>query len=265
MTTHLDEYRELAPARRRLFPFCEVNALCEWLFGPSVVGWTGAHRRLRISTRPYFDAPSGGYGYFCLNGEFGADSGNRSYGQEAPQLALCPVEIIHLTIPTQFVSEGEMDWLEHTLRESPYLCGAIAYVVTFVLLVVRSKPVPTETSLVASVGFSMLAAFEVMHSWPPALVQSEILVGTVLAGFLLGLMLSRLGSITFDTATHEFFIEQSVSRSALIALFAGVFVALMPLLEDTVGRGNPAIAAWCAWMAGGALGHWRRMVRAGGA
>jgi hypothetical protein len=157
-----------------------------------------------------------------------------------------------------------MDWLDHVLRENSYLCGAIACVVTFVFLrVVRPKPVPTTTRLVAGVVFCMLAAFEVRRSWPPTPVQSETLVGTILACFLFGLMLPRLDSITFDTTAREFVIARSVPGTALTALFAGGFVSLSPLFWDKVGGvGDPIFAAWCAWMAGGALSQWRRVARA---
>ena len=160
-----------------------------------------------------------------------------------------------------------MDWLDHALRENPFIFGAIICVVTFVFrrFFSRSKPVSTATSLVGGVGFCMLAAFWAMRFWPPTLVQSKILFGIILACFLLGLMLSRLDSITFDTASREFVIEQSVLRSALTALFAGVGVALLTLFWDEVWGGHLALAAWCAWMAGGALGEWRRLVRAEGA
>lgn len=160
-----------------------------------------------------------------------------------------------------------MDWLEHTLRENPYISGAIVCVATFIFLHVFSRPRPVRTAatLVGGVSFGILSAFEVMHSWPPALVQSQILVGTILTCFLFGLMLSRLGSISFDTATHEFVLEQSIVKSALTALFIGVFVALAPLFYDKVGVGDPLLAAWCAWMSGGTLGQWLRILRAEGA
>ena len=158
-----------------------------------------------------------------------------------------------------------MDWLVHSLPENSYIYGAIACVVTFVFLcVVRPKPMRTATSLAFCVAVWMVAAFEVMRFWPPTLVQSEILVVTILACFLIGLMLSRLGSITIDTATHEFVIERSVSRSALTALFAGVVMTLVTLYYDKSG-GSAVYVAWGAWITGDTLGYWRRMVRAGGA
>ena len=158
-----------------------------------------------------------------------------------------------------------MDWLEHALRQSPYIFGTIAGVVTFGLLrVLRSKPMRVRTTdyAVGGVGFGLLTVFEAMGSWPPRFVQSEVLVGTILACFLIGLMLSRLGAITFDPASRELVLEQSKARLALTALFAGVFVAGMPLFYDAVGGGDPMMAAWCAFMAGGALSQWQRIARA---
>ena len=158
-----------------------------------------------------------------------------------------------------------MDWLDHALRESPYICGAIACVVAFVSLrVVKSKPVRTTDHLVFCMFLWMVAAFKVMRFWPPTLVQSEILVGTILACFLLGLMHSRLGSITFDTTTHEFVIELSVLRSAVGALFAGVVVTLLSRSSNNFGDYSAFVAVG-AWLTGGMLGQWRRIVRAGGA
>lgn len=163
-----------------------------------------------------------------------------------------------------------MDWLDHSLRENSYIYGAIICVVAFVFqrVVSRSKsarPVRTAASLVAGVGFCILVAFYVMPFWPPTLVQSKILVGAILACFLLGLMVSRLDLITFDTATREFVIERSVLGSALTALFLGGGVALVPHFWDYAGGGYPLCAAAGAWMAGGALSEWRRGVRAEGA
>jgi hypothetical protein len=77
------------------------------------------------------------------------------------------------------------------------------------------------------------------------------------------LMLSRLGSITFDTATDEFVIEKSVWRSALTALCAGLVMTLVTLYYDKSG-GSAVFVAWGAWLTGDLLGYWRRMVRAGG-
>lgn len=163
-----------------------------------------------------------------------------------------------------------MDWFEHALRDSPYLFGAIACVVTFVFLRVvqrigRSQPVRTATNLVSVAGFGMIAAFKLMRIWPPTLVQSEILVATILAFFLSGLALSHLGSITFDTATREFLFKGSVLGSALTALFVGVIAASLPLVPNNSFGDCAAWVAVSAWTAGGALDQWRRVVRAGGA
>jgi hypothetical protein len=156
-----------------------------------------------------------------------------------------------------------MDWLDHLLTENSYLVGAIIGVITFVVMRVFSRPTPVRTAPIAGAVCCLFAAFMAMPLWPPTLVQSKILLGTILACFPLGLMLSQLDSITFDTATHEFVIERSVLSSALTALFLGVGVALLP--HFWVGVGHPFGAAAFAWIGGGSLGQWRRIVRAGGA
>jgi len=158
-----------------------------------------------------------------------------------------------------------MVWLEHALQENPYISGAIACVVTFVLLsVAHRRPVRTEHNLMVCLFLWMGAAVKVMRLWPPTRVQSEILAGTILACFLFGYLQSRVALITFDTTAHEFFFERSVLRNALNALFTGVVFALLLLSPNNFGD----CAAWVvmgAWITGGALGQWRRIVRAGGA
>jgi hypothetical protein len=81
------------------------------------------------------------------------------------------------------------------------------------------------------------AAFKIMHFWPPTLAQSEILVGTILAYFLFGWIHSRLGSITFDSASRDFMFERSVLSNALNALFAGAVVGLLALFTRRHFRG----------------------------
>lgn len=129
-----------------------------------------------------------------------------------------------------------MDWLDPALRDNPYVMGAFACVGTFVFLrVVRYRPFSKVNALGLCVILWLYAAFKVMRFWPPTLVQWEILVGTTLVCFLVGLMLSRLGSITFITSTREFVYDLSVLGSALTALCVGIVVTLLPLFEDKSG------------------------------
>lgn len=162
-----------------------------------------------------------------------------------------------------------MNWLGLALEESPYIAGAIAYAFTFAFLsVARHRPVPAlSNNLMLPTFFWVYAATKVMHFWPPTLAQSKMLVGTILACFLLGWIQSRLGSITFDSAKREFFFERSVLSNALNALFAGVVVvvALVPLVPDDYFGECALFVAIGAWLTASALGQWRRVVRAGGA
>lgn len=158
-----------------------------------------------------------------------------------------------------------MNWLGPALRENPYILGAFFCVGTFVFLrLVQFKPFSTVNALMICVVLWGAAAFKVMRFWPPTLVQWETLVGTTLVCFLVGLMLSRLGSITFITSTREFVFDLSVLGSALTALCAGIVVTLLALYEDKFG-GSAAHVAGAAWITGAMLDQWRRVARAGGA
>lgn len=154
-----------------------------------------------------------------------------------------------------------MDWLSYAVREGSYIVGLIVAVVffTFYSLIQPARIRPLR-GLAGCAIVWMYGAYLIIRSWPPTMVQLELLGGITLASFLFGFLLSRLVSINVDMDTGDLVAERSVTGNVLSALLVGVLVALLPRFQSGFEHGAFFFALG-AGATGTALGIWQQAAR----